>query len=384
MRRRAFTMAELIVVMAVIVLLITVAVPSISAMMESNRRAEAEQTLRAGLTSGRLAALRSAAGEDGAVVFLASDTGRISLVACERVGRLPDWTPSDLNGGEPVWRDVFVPVSGLDPVQLPPGWSVRAQVRAGVAGAGNTDTNLGWYDGVHYVDNERNWVYPETSFYDASDDASGVDRQSFIVRFDGGAGALSSDVTDALVYVPSTSSTLRGRSPFNSYRIEQAEDPASVIRRLLADDRMGDFSSGYVSEMTDLLGDVSPDTILTRPVRVMVLYKDRDLANALGVQADRETGTLYADPYADPSAGPTLVSASLDLEDITRWLEGNTDLDDNYILARDGSGLDTDGSPDGDRPDDAPRSRVFTIEASSGRVVELPLVPLDASEGSLQ
>lgn len=373
---RAFTLSELIVVMAVIVLLLGVAVPSITAMLKSNARAQAAEALRAGLVNGRIAALRSAAGSDGAVVFLASATGRVSMVACERVGAFRDFTTQQNGLGPAVERDVFVPVPGIEPVELPQGWSVRALAAPGTAGPGNTDVNLGWYEGAHHDDTSRNWVFPETSLNDPADEQSGVFRQSFIVRFDGGTGALSPDQAEALVFIPSTSGQLRQNDPFDFYKLEQAEDAAAAIRRLLADDRLLQVSgfggaNSYQSDITSILGDESPDTVLARPVRLLVLYEERELANALRQRLDPITNTIYVDPLDDPDAGPTLVDATIAADDITAWLEGDTNGDGTFIIEDDGT-----------LTDDKPRTRMYTIEAASGRVVELPLVPLDAAEGS--
>lgn len=373
---RAFTLSELIVVMAVIVLLLGVAVPSITAMLKSNARAQAEASLRAGLANGRVAALRSASGADGAVVFLASASGRVSMVACEHVGTFRDFTPQQNSLGAAVERDVFVPVPGIEPVELPRGWSVRALAAPGVAGAGNTGVNLGWFEGAHHDDTNRNWVYPETSLNDPSKAESGVFRQSFIVRFAGGDGGLAAETREALVFIPSTSGQLRQSDPFDYFKLEQAQDAAAAIRRLLADDRLLATSgfggaNDYQSDITAILGDESPDTVLTRPVRLLVLYEERDLANALRQRLDPITNSIYVDPLEDPDAGPTLVDAMISPDDITAWLEGDTNGDGTFIIEDDGT-----------LTDDTPRTRMFTIEAASGRVVELPLVPLDAAEGS--
>ncbi len=132
MKRRAFSLMELLVVIAIFVLLLAIGVPAFTAIAYNSERATSENMLRAGLGGARDAALLT--GRDTAAVFFFEPGGRTSIVTCVRAGVINDADPGAMIG-EPVWREVFVPIPTSPPVNLPKFWAVRGYASEGMIGA---------------------------------------------------------------------------------------------------------------------------------------------------------------------------------------------------------------------------------------------------------
>jgi hypothetical protein len=197
----------------------------------------------------------------------------------------------------------------------------------------------GWYEkvtvgaGREYNRNTGNWVFPETGFYDQDKSNSGANRQTFMVRFDAGTGAVSiSKRVPALVVDPSPSKLFRTGGLFGTpaFRLDTPEDLAAQVRRLLA--TRSDLDK---TKRQQLLGDAATDTVLARPVAELAFYDARRLASALGARGlNSVTGSLYGGEPADkktfvplqPSIdanlfpkGPSGVALS---DAINAWIEG--------------------------------------------------------------
>ena len=76
----AFTITELIIVVAVIGIVATIAVPSFSAMVESTNRSLAVNSIQAAVGVARDLSLRSGRGGDGAVVVVQRANGTVQLI----------------------------------------------------------------------------------------------------------------------------------------------------------------------------------------------------------------------------------------------------------------------------------------------------------------
>ncbi|MCW5775285.1 MAG: hypothetical protein KIS87_02415 [Phycisphaeraceae bacterium] len=355
-RRRptAFTLTELIIVMALIVLLLSVSIPAFSALMDSSNRSLAETRMRVAIALGREAAMRSDYG-DGAVVFFFEPGGRCYAVAYEHVG-----TFEDLSTGTPIRRDVFAPVPALEPVSLPAGWMARGLAMPGWAGQPNSVS--AWYDrdngqSDRYLSADRNWVFPETAFYDPKLPDQGRKRQTFMVRFRQNTGELAvGDLRDALILAPAPSAAFRNSQPFSKHNFLISASPSSMVRQVLDAERIDSSLS-----TTQLLGDQASDTVLARSVSQVVLYKERELASALGVSVDRYTGSLYRDQGGVSNPRPEYVmGANVKPDLINRWLEGDTDLDGRW-----------------DRDKDRPLARSFVVQRFGGGLREITLAPAD-------
>jgi len=290
---------ELIVVITIMVLLIGIAVPGFTAIIRSSETSLAVNKLATGLGAGRDAAVTAGVGSDGAAVFFFEPGGRTVIVPCVQVGVLADRT----GGTGTVDRDVFVPLPGIEPVQLPANWTVR-----GFAPRNSIDSPVnpnGWYDAGTYDPDEGNWVFPETGFYDQTAADDGADRQTFMVRFDGGTGAVSTSKTEpALVVAERPSDKDRPPSGLADWtRIDHRTDLGRWARRVLVDASLSD------DDRRDLLGDRSGDTVLVRPVTELALANEIVMARDLGIRLDALTGSIYRDkddpefvPGADASA----------------------------------------------------------------------------------
>lgn len=328
--RRGFTLAEIMVVIAILALLIGLAVPAFNSILGGTERTLADNQVRAALSAGRDAAIRSEGG-DGAAVFLFTPGGRFTVIACVSVGQIEDRV-TDAAGtvANRPWpmRDVFVPMTAVEPVTLPRGWSVRGYAPPGSI-TGGTERS-GWYETLEAVADEGAWVFPEDSFIDPDDAAIGTKgwyRQSFMVRFKAGTGSLdTANTTPSLVLLPLNITGFRGGPPWSEARADQVVDLAGFARRVL-----GRVPS---ADQRKILGDLSPDTVLARPVTEIALYQEARLARDIRARLNPVTGTLYANPNPPGSgpgpAGPTLdpgaLPAGMNADEtaraITRWIEG--------------------------------------------------------------
>lgn len=300
-----FTLTELLVVISLIVLLLAVAVPAFSSMLYSNDRSLADNQLRIAMQNARDAAVRSDGG-DSAAVFLMPPNGKLRVITCIRVGEMTDTD----NQGRSVVRDVFVPVPLLQPIDLPKGWTVR-----GFAAPGSiVQDSTGWYEGAHLAVGEGNWVLPETGLFDSTVANSGRNRQSFMVRFNAGSGAVSPrSAREALVLDIAANQTFRTAGVFANYRLDQATDVAAMTRRIL------DSGSGLsLADRRALLGDESSDTILCREVAQLSLQDERRVVSGLaGRSVNSATGTVYG-----RAGSPTVVPTSPEI-DISLFNLGN-------------------------------------------------------------
>lgn len=368
--RPAFTLAELLVVIALVVLLIAVAVPAFRNLLDSSDRALAENQLRAGVLGARDLAIRT--GTDSAVAFFFVPGGRARLVPCTHVGTLTDYNVVN----QPVERDIFVPIPLAQPTELPRGYAVRGYAPPGSID-NNTTNRTGWYgdDGVAFGNGRKydpasgNWVFPETGFYNADRATDGELRQSFVIRFAGGTGELAfRNQNDVLIVSPAPSTYFRTQAPWNEYRLDTAQDQASMVRRMLADPRlnapqasddgMGGGSPPYVIHR--MLGDRSSDTVLARPVRHIALADERVLATSIRARGlNRATGSLYGEGEAIPTApviDSRLFNGSPSARQVTQWCN-------DWI----GGSFDPG---DGTRPP-VSQASLFSVERYSGQLKEI-------------
>lgn len=312
--RRAFTLVELLIVIAIFIILLAIGVPAFSSMLYSSEQSLAENTVRIALGTARDAAARAPKGQDAAAVFFYDPAvGRLSVQTYISVGKLRDQDAA----GSDVQREVFVAVPGYEPAQLPRGWMVR-----GFAPGGSIDNE--WYERT-YTGSARamgNWVFPETGFYhdDAGDD--GLDRQTFMVRFEGGTGIVkTSTLEGVLVFAPSSQTGFRtnGRRPWGlpQFRPDLEPDPQRLVRRALS------LPTLPAQHRRLLLGDVASDTVLAKPVGQLAVYNESRLAGYLRVRVDRSTNCLYVDPLtlSTGSREPKLVP-NINLENLNDWIQG--------------------------------------------------------------
>jgi len=291
--RRGYTLAELLVVISIFVLVLAIAVPAFSSLIYSTERSQAENQLGVALGAARSAAMSTEGlGDCAAVFFYDPETRRTRIGVYSHVGQLDDVNPA--NSSQTISRDVFVPVSAYQPLQMPRNWMVRAYAPPGSIDAGTSSTMNGWYEeipGRAYDKSTGNWVFPETGFYDQDRGDSGPNRQTFMVRFEAGTGVLStSKRSPALVVDPSPSKEFRtGVLSKAPYRLDTPEDLGARVRRMLSPG-----SNLSERERQQMLGDEATDTILARPVAELAFYDERRLASAVGAPSlNAGTGSLY-------------------------------------------------------------------------------------------
>ncbi|MFO0836728.1 MAG: type II secretion system protein [Phycisphaerales bacterium] len=354
--QRAFTLVELLVVITIFVLLLAIAVPSFSSLMRSSERAQAENQLVVGLNQARAASLASESSGDTAAVFFFDNIGRLRIVTCVDVADIPDVDMA----GNPVTRDVFVPIASYPVVQLPGGWGVR-----GFAPVGSVDTGSksGWYDRPTASNRvlsatTGNWVFPETAYYDPlnANQSQGEHRQTFMIRFQGGAGSLRSDVTTpAVVLDLSPATSFRTVAPWSEYRFDSTDRPEVLVRRAVA--RAATDPDFLKNKLPLILGDEAVDTVLTRAITELALYDEKELVGAVGARGtNKATNTIY---------GGTKVNSAPSLPRIdTALFAGNFNADQLPVLINDwilGVGEQTKASD----------VRLYTIDRYSGQAREV-------------
>lgn len=354
-RHKAFTLTELLVVIIIMVILATIAVPGFRAMIESTESSRAQTGLRSAVRLARAAAVRSGSGEDVALVFMytpgplrGEGGGRTLLVPCLKVGQVRDSV-----GGDEVLRDVFVPMRASEPIQLPQGWMVRAYVPR------NTMRGSAWYvDGV-YADSAEfgNWVFPETGFFDKSEEEeNGLKRQTFMIRFAGGTGNLLTGGEDAIVLDPvmdaewtrPTTENLKWKNP------EMHEDLGEFVRGVLR--------RANPKERAAILGDKATDTILVRPVTQVALYDEAKLASGIRGKIDPATGCIYAldqQTLKLTAAGSTALNGNM----VNNWIYGDTNLN-NMMEAVDDAGQG-----------DSPQAVLYVIDPHRGVPLAVDVQP---------
>jgi len=399
---RGFTLIEMLVVIAIIVVLVIIAVPAFSAMLRSNARVQALESLKASIVLARDMALRGGPGQDAAVLFTFDPGEPIKAVACVRVGILEDRRKRNTGSSTTITRSVFVPLSDVPAVELPAGYAVRGWIATGVI-----NRNDGFYFDLlntlpRYLENEAAWVFPETGFYkrlyeDTATSLAGADdggdRCSFMVRFEGGTGLLMGSSSEAAIFVlPRPSASGRGTassavSPWTyatgsgrpDNRLDQTDNVARMVQRILSPGNMTQ------DERLRLIGRFdqnvrSSDTVLARPVTQLALNEEGLLANALGVRLDATTNSLYRifpalitnprtpsgliNPVFVPVPPGGFGSYGMNMaRAINAWIQGDTNLDGVYDNG-DASKADTT---------DRPEARIFTINRYLGTLNEVPL-----------
>lgn len=343
-RRLGFTMVELLVVISILVLLLSLAIPAFSSMLYSSEQAMAANSLATALSAARDAALRSPVGTDAAAVFVFEPGGRVSIVPCVKAAEAWDLELQPVQ--KILRRDLFVPVPTLEPVQMPRNWMVR-----GYAPPNSMDITNTWYEDTYPAASDRsrgNWVFPETGFYDTDVPNDGEDRQTFMVRFEGGTGKLSlGNRAAALVLLPGPGTFRQTSSPFNQpgMQADREPDQARFARRVTNAPFSGAMSLSMADKF-DLLGDISSDTVLAKPVQQLAVYSEPKLAAGLSIRVNGTTNSIYSSALDPLLTVPT--------DDVNRWIEGRLPV--------------TGSSPPAFMPTDA---RVFSIQHYLGTLQEL-------------
>lgn len=361
-RRTAFTITEMLAVIAIVVVLIVIAVPSFQAMIKSSEEAMAESMLATALKAGRDVAFRAGAGNDAAIVFFFEPGGRCTAVPCVRAGVVRDVD----SGGDPVDREIFVPAPEFSPIAMPKHWLVRGWVGPNsLAAAGE------YYHGAggtyrYEIGSAGNWVFPETGFFNRESLDDGLQRSTFMVRFAGGTGALvSAPPTAVLVLAPrgtrvtSVGAPSAAESEFDPNDQKWAGDPVGLVRAVLRGKLPNSTAPISLTDKQTILGRLSSNMVMARPVAAIALYSEQQLAAALGVRIDRTTDSIYR-PWSAGQQEPTFVDSSIDPQRINRWMEGNTN------NTNDQNGLDGG---------DVPLAKLFSIDRYSGALRRLEVQP---------
>lgn len=353
---RAFTLTELLIVIAILAVVVLVGLPAFASMLRGSERTLAENQLRSGTQAAQTAAVGRGGADTAAVFFYEpgaqENGGRTSILPCEFVGRIID---TDALGNE-VERDVFAPFGGAEPVQLPPGWMVRGFAAPSLLHDQVANPN-GWYEPVtsgRIVNPNGGWVFPETSFYSqdptTGEHASDTDlvgsitaRQTFMIRFEGGSGVIKSNEPGPVIVIaprPSSKGAVtRATGAGNLWKRPDLADKGlskwarSVINRTLPGNKQQQEAA-----RRELIGDESGDTVLAASVDVVSLYNESKLAEGLQTSGlNKATGSLYAKPgvNAVPTLDSTLwttgFSASGSETEIDNWIMGKLQRNGQYV-----------------------------------------------------
>ncbi|MBL4810079.1 MAG: prepilin-type N-terminal cleavage/methylation domain-containing protein [Phycisphaerales bacterium] len=430
-RRAAFTLVEVLVVIVIGLILLTIAVPAFQSLIDSSERSLAVNSVQAAVQAAQDLALEGKEGEDGAIVFLVDDNGRLTMVPAVKIGsyREPYLSPPGDIGSQSfdydyVVIEVFSPLDTGTSIQLPKSWFVRGYAPIGsmidkfVPADINADRSIAiWYNSPMYggsdinspIKDEGHWVFPETNLFakDAQHVGGNTDngslgsmqsqfrspRQSFMIRFDGRTGELSRSTTPALFINPRVSRERPfGDRPDIEDRWKRVDLSESTrrwgVRMLLAADTDSNgtqWTNGDQFTRSLWIGNISHDTVLVKAVTRIALYNEQEMARDLGArELNKITGTLYKDYDQDDSESeiefdidelwPTNPPSVDNLRiAINRWIQGDT------------GGPEVNGRPwpdgvirftDTEDPDlavgfDEPLSRLYLIQPYSGKLQEV-------------
>jgi len=366
--RRAFTLVELLVVIIILAIVLAIAVPAYEALIFTSAESQSTNSLQVGVQYARNAAASSKGRSDAAAVFTYEPDGRLSILTCVSVGTLRDaLDPNSPDSLDFVEREVFAPISTIQPVQLPRDWAVRGLAGAGTVEDGDNSTfaDAGWYDDGNlgegnYDPEESNWLFPEEGFFDPDEEDAGMNRQTFMVRFQGGVGnTLPAGGSSSLVLLPSPSIDFRDQSPFSEYRADRTTNLERFARSILNAPPTGFGLNGELDweERLDLLGDISVDTALARSVGEFAVTNEPRLARGIGGGLNEETNSLYL-PFEEASNDGAEIDDSLvpglsDPQEITQRIN-------EWIVGTNGSGTPTQTE-----------ARLFGAPRHGGSLVEL-------------
>ncbi len=354
----AFTLTELLVVITLLAIIVAVGLPAFGAMLSSSNRTLAIGQFRAAMSAARDAAIRST-DSDSAAVFYFEPGGRLTIVPCLQVGTMLDRDPINTGGfpGVSMKRDVFAPSGSSEPIQLPPGWMVRAFAGSAMLDDGNANAT-GWYPNSTFRDYNRQdgaWVFPETGFYDLNADTDTVSpgrtlRQTFMVRFEKGTGNLVVNQSAPAVVVSPRDSTQGGVTrlagpPLQTdwRRVDRSDNLVQWSKRMLARrvDPAGGGGKVTPVDLAALIGDESGDTVLAASVDLVSLYDEKSMSAALGARGlNTFSGSIYlwgeAGSIANPEpridtalfngGDPVTIGRNLDA-----WLVGTLTLDGRRV-----------------------------------------------------
>lgn len=323
-----YTLLELLVVIVIASLLVGIAIPAFRGILASSRRSLAESKLQQALYAARDAATASVGGGDAAAVFFFEPGRGIRVLTCIEVGSISDVVTGGISGSgtssRERRRDVFVPISGFEPVQLPSGIGVRGFALGSLfAGPSN------WYETLESRSANRvppepgYWVFPETPFYLASELDGGETRQTFMVRFTAGEGNLSREASRSIVISPSTSGedavTDLSSVASSLEDLDQVDDLEIWAKRVLSNTKLSE------EERVAVFGNFSVHTVLAGSVTELALYEERDLSRAVGGRGlNQATGTLYQSGTSEPRLDSSVYDGGERLlaRNASRWIEG--------------------------------------------------------------
>ncbi len=416
--RGGFSLVEILVVVVIAMIMLTISIPAYQALIASSERSLAVNSLQSAVQAAQDIALDGREGEDGAIVFLVSDDGRLTMIPAVKIGNHREvymGAPGEMGlqslDYDYIEMEVFAPVSSGESIQLPESWFVRGYAPIGSMVDKLIKRNVApnmrfaslWYNSPTYggsdflnpIKDEGNWVFPETNMYARDAQHAGGDpitgdlgalfgsvrtpRQSFMVRFDGRSGQLSRSTMPALFINPRVSRERPfGDQPLLQDRWKRVDLADNIHRWGVRMTSASDVNSdGQHWSTTDLLerslwmGNVSHDTVLVKAVTRIALYNETDLANDLGARGvNRITRTIYkdydqldsdAEIEFDLELWPTNTPTADDIRiAINRWIEGDTNGDGRISFDPDNSALL-----------DEPRSRLFLIGSYSGKLQEV-------------
>ena len=416
-RRAAFTLVEVLVVIVIGLILLTIAVPAFQVLIESSERSLAVNSVQSAVQAAQDIALEGKEGEDGAIIFLVDNNGRLTMVPAVKIGsyREPYLTPPGDLGSQSfdydyVVIEVFSPLDTGSSIQLPESWFVRGYAPIGsmidkfVPADIDGERSIAiWYNSPIYGGSDINstlkdqghWLFPESNLFakDAQHVGGNTDdgglgamqqqfrspRQSFMIRFDGRTGELSRSTAPALFIDPRVS---RER-PFGDQpafeerwkRVDLAESTRRWGIRMLSaadtDSNGTPWTNGDQFARSLWLGNISHDTVLVKAVTRIALYNELDMARDLGARGlNSITGTVYKDYDQEDSESEIEFDKELwvpELDDdeivklIDQWIQGDTN----------GDGMISFDDPDALGRVDEPLSRLYLIQPYSGKLQEV-------------
>lgn len=355
-RRRAFTLVELLVVIAVIILSLVIIVPAFGRIVESANYSAAVNRVNAAITLARAEAMKGK--QAGVVFYFDIETERTTLYIMERSRTAGALTSRITNCNPNAF--VFTPVRGIAPITLPVGMGVYGLALTAEPRPSECDSRtpeLEWYRGeaVRFAGSgssalERFWIFPRNDarlFIDDTDwpEAESVPlfpewlvasrfAETFMVRFDERGAILPSvefgagtNLVDAFVDFPAQSDqgalTVNPNESGSLFDPEEYDFLDTVTTRYALSREAQVRSVDYLAVVD--LKRLAEETGIEAPWLVVPDAGDDQVSLPDLLSATDRKAAFVDSDFRTSTEAPTRFPRSL-IHRVSRWIDDNADI----------------------------------------------------------
>lgn len=332
MKRRAFTLFELLVVISIIIILAAIIVPAFGRIIESANYTGSINRLTGALGQARALAIQNGR-HTGVAFFFDLETEVASLQVVELHGQQSGTI--GVNGASPAM--VFRPATGTVPVELPKGVAVFGMSFAVAPPNTRYDaTNIRqWYAG-EMIDDDGSlkqtppllsddeivpWLFPRNDPYVFMD--RDVRTEEEFVEDSDAEAALRHGVTFMVQFDPSgalvTCTESGGECLIDAY-LEYPEDPLDPNS---SDDNAIDNEFFFDPEVGLQVDRAFPNEVILRSASMLAVVQTARLAEGVGV---RQPWTIWSQDAEAPVISDRVVLDNDKLIQIWNWIDVNAEI----------------------------------------------------------